>query len=184
MAKKNTPAWQQVVQIALNNVPERDNGRDAWEKLNEEERSAVMDFLREHCGEEAPAKLEEICGKIKHPKWWTWCWGILGFLLFMAVWLWLYDWLQDLLDTRVTPYVWLILCPLNMHTAWQGNPAGNAMEIWKKHAATHDGTTLALDYMLRAYTAPRRERMSKGMFVSWLVLWLLHIGLLLWDYLE
>lgn len=184
MAKKNTPAWQQVVQIALDNVPGRDNGRDAWNKLNDEEKAAVMDFLRVHCGEDAPAKLEEICGKIKHPKWWTWCWGILVFLLFMVVGLWLCDWLQEWMDVRTSRFLWLIVCPMNMHTAWNGYPAANAQEIWKKHDDTYSGTERALDYMLCAYTAPRKERMHKGLFISWLVLWLLHIGLLLWDYLE
>lgn len=184
MAKKNTPAWQQVVQIALNNVPERDNGRDAWEKLNEEERSAVMDFLTEHCGEEAPAKLEEICGKIKHPKWWTWCWVIFSMAaLFAAVFL-LVDWWESWTDMQFAPFLWLLVCPLNMHTAWNGYPATKAQEIWKTHNDTYSGTERALDEMLREYTAPRKERMNKGMFVFWLIAWLVYIGMFLWDLLK
>ena len=48
MAKKTVPAWQQVLLVALNNVPGAKNGRDAREKLNDGEKAAVMDFLTEH----------------------------------------------------------------------------------------------------------------------------------------
>ena len=181
MSRKNLPAWQQVVQIALNNVPERDNGRDAWEKLNEEERSAVMDFLTEHCGEEAPAKLEETCGKIKHPQWWVWFWVIFSMAALFAVGFLLVDWWESWTDMQFAPFLWLLVCPLNMHTAWKGNPAGKAQEIWKTHNDTYSGTERALDEMLREYTAPRKARMNKGMFVFWLVMLVLWGFLVAWE---
>ena len=176
MAKKNTPAWQQVVQIALNNVPQREDGHDAWNKLNDEEKVAVTDFLTEHCGEEAPAKLEEICGKIKHPKWWTWFWAIFSMAALVAVYVLLITRWESWTDMQLAPFVWLIVCPLNMHTAWKGNPAGKAQEIWKTHSDTYSGTERALGEMLREYTAPRRERMNKTGIVFWLVM------LVLWGF--
>ena len=48
MAKRMVPAWQQVLLVALNNVRKAKNGRDAWDKLNDGEKAAVMDFLTEH----------------------------------------------------------------------------------------------------------------------------------------
>lgn len=181
MSRKNLPAWQQVVQIALNNVPERDNGRDAWEKLNEEERSAVMDFLTEHCGEEAPAKLEEICGKIKHPKWWVWFWVIFSMAaLFAAVFL-LVDWWESWTDMRLSPFVWLILCPLNMYTAWKGDQSSKAQEIWKAHSPNQGDTATALKYMYQAYTAPRKERINKASFCFWLVMLVFWGFLVAWE---
>ena len=171
MAKEILPAWQQVLLVALNGVPHRENGHDAWMKLNEEEQSAVMDFLTEHCGENAQAALEEACGKIKRPKWWTWFWAIFSIVVMLVVGLLLLDWWESLTDVRLTPFLWFgLLCPMNMHTAWKGNPAGAALEIWEKHVDTRYGTTLALNDMYRAYTTPRKERMNKAGFVFWLVM--------------
>lgn len=68
MARKDLPAWQQVVLTALNNVPEAEDGHDAWQKLNAEEQAAVMGFLGEHCGhasEQAKAMLAETAGMVK-----------------------------------------------------------------------------------------------------------------------
>lgn len=84
MAKKNPPAWQQVVQIALDNVRHRGDGYDAWSKLNEEEQAAVRSFLTEHCGEDADAALEETCRQIKNPKWCTYFWVIFSFVILMG----------------------------------------------------------------------------------------------------
>ena len=169
MAKK-IPAWQQVVLIALNNIPHREDGHDAWNKLNDEEKAAVMDFLTEHCGEEAPAMLEETCGKIKHPKWWGWFWGIFSLAALFAAFFLLVDWWESWTDMQLAPFMWLILCPLNMYTAWKGNPAGKAQEIWKAHSPNQGDTAAALKYMCQAYTAPRKERISKASFCFWLVM--------------
>ena len=179
MAKKTVPAWQQVLLVALNNVPGAKNGRDAWDKLNDGEKAAVMDFLTEHCGDEAQAKLEETCGQVKQGKGWRTTVGLLIVLAILAVALWAMLWLEKYVED-VHQYLWLVLCPLNMYTAWQGNLAGKAQQIWKERAETDQGTVLALKVMYQIYTAPRKERMNKVMFGLWLVMWLLWIGLVLW----
>lgn len=179
MAKKTVPAWQQVLLVALNNVPGAKNGRDAWEKLNDGEKAAVMDYLTEHCGEEAQVKLDEVCGKVKHGKGWRTTVSLLIVLAMLAVVLWAMLWLEKYVE-GVHRYLWIVLCPLNMLMAWQGDPAGKAQQIWKERAETDKGTVLALKEMYRVYTAPRKERMNKVMFGLWLVMWLLWIGLVLW----
>ena len=58
--KKSLPGWQQVLLVVLNNVPKAKNGQDAWNGLNADEKTAVMAFLAEHCGEDrAQSALEE-----------------------------------------------------------------------------------------------------------------------------
>ena len=53
MERKNPPAWQQVVLTVLNSMHRVKNGHDAWDKLKDEEKAAVMAFLNGHCGERA-----------------------------------------------------------------------------------------------------------------------------------
>lgn len=168
-----------MLRVALESVPDAGNGRDAWEKLNDGEKAAVMDFLTEYCGDEAQAKLDEVCGKVKHGKGWRTTVSLLIILAILAVvvgaMLWLEKYVED-----VHQYLWIVLCPLNMYTAWQGNPAGKARQIWEEHTQTGKGTALALEEMYQVYTAPRKERMNKVLFGFWLVSWLLWIGLVLW----
>ena len=179
MAKKTVPAWQQVLLVALNNVPGAKNGRDAWNRLNDGEKAAVMDFLTEHCGDEAQAKLDETCGQVKQGKGWRTTVSLLIVLAMLAVALWAMLWLEKYVED-VHRYLWIVLCPLNMLTAWQGNPAGEAQQVWKERAETDKGTALALKGMYQIYTTPRKERMNKVMFGVWLVMWLLWIGSVLW----
>lgn len=170
MAKEKIPAWQQVLLIALNNIPHRENGHDAWNKLNDEEKAAVMDFLTEHCGENAQAALEETCRKIKHPKWWVWFWAIFSMAALFAAFFLLVEWWESWTDMQISPFLWLILCPLNMYTAWKGNPSSKAQKIWKAHSPNQGDTAAALKYMYQAYTAPRKERINKASFCFWLVM--------------
>ena len=180
MARK-IPDWQQVLLLALNNIPHREDGHDAWDKLDEEEQSAVMDFLTEHCGENADTALEDTCSRIKHPKWWTWFWVIFSMVAMFAAGLLLLDWWESWTDMQFAPFLWLILCPLNMYTAWKGNPAGKAQEIWKAHSPNRGDTLAALQYMYQAYTAPRRERINKASFCFWLVMLVLWGFFVAWE---
>ena len=105
--------------------------------------------------------------------------SLLIVLAILAVVLWAMLWLEKYVED-VHQYLWLVLCPLNMYTAWQGNPVGKAQQIWEERAETDQGTALALKVMYQIYTAPRKARMNKVMFGFWLVMWLLWIGLMLW----
>lgn len=180
MAKKTIPAWQQVLLVALESVPEHDNGADAWQRLNPAEQAAIMDYLAAHCGDEAQAKLDETCAKIKHPKWWMMCWVIMSLVALMVIGLLLMTWLEEVRGARVVPFLWLVLCPLKMYSAWQGDPRGKAQQAWEKQEETYEGTTRALNDMHRLYTLPRAERMDKGYFIFYLVGELVWIGLLIW----
>jgi len=184
MAKEITPAWQQVLLIALNNVPKTKTGHEAWEKLNAEERSAVMDFLTEHCGDDAPAALEEACGKIQRPVWWRWLlWGVLWVAVAVA-WVALFEWAEKLLDWELSPVFWALLALGNIHTGLIGSPFGKMQEMWKEHVATHYGTTLALNDMYRHYNLPRRERIGKGMVICWAVLLVCNVFLFIGEIAE
>ena len=141
MAKEIMPAWQQVLLIALNNVPKAKTGHEAWEKLNAEEQSAVMDFLAEHCGEKAQAALEDACGKIQRPVWWRW--PLCG-LLWVAVavaWLALVQWAEKLLDWELSPVFWALIALTNIHTGLIGSPFGKMQEMWKDRTC-HDTKTI------------------------------------------
>ncbi len=184
MAKKTFPAWQQVLLTALNNVPKAKNGHDAWAKLNDEEQAAMMDFLTEHCGENAQAALEESCGKIKREKWWNTLWVGLAVLIFSVLVVAIWYWAEERLGKEITPYVWTALTLLNLSTTLRGEPFSQMIRIWKEHVATQYGTTLALNDMYRHYNLPRRERISKGMFILWLVMLVLWIGLIIWRHVR
>ncbi len=184
MAKEIMPAWQQVLLIALNNVPKAKTGHEAWEKLNAEEQSAVMDFLAEHCGEKAQAALEDACGKIQRPVWWRWLlWGLLWVAVAVA-WVALFEWAEKLLDWELSPVFWALIALTNIHTGLIGSPFGKMQEMWKEHVATHYGTTLALNDMYRHYNLPRRERISKGMVICWAVLLVCNVFLFIGEIAE
>lgn len=185
MAKDITPAWQQVLLIALNNVPHREDGHDAWQKLSPDEQAAVTDFLSEHCGENAPAALEATCGKIKHPKWWVTFWAVFSLIIVCGAATFLLFRLQDALDVRVWLYLWPPLCLMNILSAWKGNPSIKAQTIWHERIETREGARAALDSMLGVFSAPRREHMQKGSIIFYaimLVVYLLLIGLDLRDH--
>ena len=173
MAKK-IPEWQQVLLVALNNVPHRQDGHDAWNRLNEEEQAAVRIFLIEHCGEEAAA-LEETCGQIKHPKWWVYFWMIFSFVLLMVAGMFVFDWFEAWTGMKLTPFLWLlVMCPGYWRSAWKGDPTGEAQEVWKHHEATRAGTAAALKHMYYMYTSPPEARRSRdGLIyaVALTVLW-------------
>ena len=183
MKRKNLPAWQQVVVTVLNSMYSVKNGHEAWDKLTEEEQTAVNNYLTEYCGDEAQAKLEETCSMMKHSRWVVQCWTTLLVVAFIAAWIGFFFWLRRVLNRRVTLYSWLLICPINMYTAWHGNPAGKARQIWEDYMETRVDAASALNRMHLAYTAPRKERMNKGSFYLWLVLWLLYIGMMLLDVL-
>ena len=83
MERKNTPAWQQVVLTVLNSMHRVKNGHDAWDKLKDEEKAAVMAFLTEHCGEKAEAALEDTCAQARPSKLSE---GLGNFLALVGLW--------------------------------------------------------------------------------------------------
>ena len=177
MKQKRLPAWQQVVQVALGNVPGAKDGHDAWEQLNVEEKAAVMDFLAEHCGADARAKLDEACGKRRYLRGWRKYLAFLGSLAFVAGFAALLYWLEEKLELRLQVYLLMILIMENLRQAWNPPPDRELQTIWRKHVNTHYGTTLALNDMHKAVCAPPRDRRKMGSVIGWAVLLALYIPL-------
>ena len=87
MAIDIRPAWQQVLLVALNNVPKGKDGRGAWDKLNAEEQSAAMEFLAEHVGEEnADTALDETCAMIRRRRLPRWLLVVFAVIFWLIVW--------------------------------------------------------------------------------------------------
>lgn len=182
MAKKNLPAWQRVLLVALNNVPEAKDGHDAWEKLNGEEQAAVLEYLAEHCGADARAKLDEACEKPRYLRGWRKYLAFLGSLALVAGFTALLYWLEEKLELRIQVYLLTILIMGNLRQAWNPPPDWELQTIWRKRVNTHYGTTLALNDMHKVVCAPPRDRRKMGSVIGWAVLLALYIplGVLEW----
>ena len=105
MKRKRLPAWQQVLLVVLNGMCGVKNGHEAWDKLKDEERAAVMDFLAEYCGENASSALADTCAIAKPSRLSEGLGNFLGFVGAVAIWLvvkrasdWLssIDWMEPL----------------------------------------------------------------------------------------
>ncbi len=180
MKRKNLPAWQQVLLVALNNVPKAKNGRDAWNKLNDGEKAAVTDFLAEHCGEEAQAKLEETCGKIKHGRGWKTTLGLLIVLAILAVFVGAMLWLDKYVE-GVHRYLWVVVCLRHMIRAWNGDRQGNMQIIWWERVNTQHGTSIALRDMHRTLELSSEVLRNKKDLIFWAILMILWIAMIVLD---
>ena len=176
MKQRNLPVWQQVLLVVLRDVPEHENGTDAWQRLSPEEQSAVMDYLTLHCGDDAHARLDETCAKIKHSKWWMSFWLTFAAIILIVALIVLNEWMENWIDLH--PFLMLPIILRNLRDAWQGNPAAKVQQIWHKHVDTQEGIADALRDMHQAYTVQRR---STGYFVLWLVLLVLYAFVALAD---
>ena len=168
MARK-LPAWQQVLLVALNNVPGAKNGRDAWDKLNDGEKAAVMDFLTEHCGDEAQAKLEETTAMIGSGKRYAWLWVLLVMLVITALLIGGY-WVLEQRVGDLKGWVIILLCVSRLEQAWNVSPVQRMAEIWGERTSTHAGTASALKEMHQTFCLPKKELRSKAAMVLWAAL--------------
>lgn len=168
MGKK--PAWQQVVLHVLRNVPEAKNGHDAWEKLKEEEKSAVMGFLAEHGDMEAHTALEETCARIKRPQWLNVTGAVLIAVAAMAASVTLVLWMRNHAGVDLKPWFLMLFIVLHLRNAWQGNPANKALQVLHSYMENRENLPGTLEKMYHVYTMPRKERMDKVFFAIYLVL--------------
>ena len=150
MAKKAYPAWQEVVLTALRCVPKGKDGPGAWSRLNEEEQTAVLAFLGEHCGEErAQTALEDTIALYKRTTWKDW----LGFAAWLALWTTIVVagiWLEEQTGFDIHLYLMTGLCASHLRQAWRALPGYRMAEIWRKHVDTGYGTQLALPHGVSA----------------------------------
>ena len=164
MSRKSLPAWQQVLLTALENVPKAKNGRDAWEKLNEAEKAAVMDFLTEHCGEDAQEKLEESYGMVKSP---AWRWGeVIAALLMLAVVIAGCLYVENRLDKNHSMLFWTFYSLNRVIDDIAGARRTAMREAWTQHEQTQEGVSIALANMKEVVAKPLSE-LCKG---GWLIL--------------
>jgi len=183
MKRKNLPAWQQVLLVALESVPKAKDGRDAWDKLNEEEKAAVMDFLAEHCGEDkAQDALEETCGKVKHGRGWQTTWGVLIGFGILAVICAALVWLGEQ-NNMFFAYLWIVMSLIHMIQAWNGDRHGRMQTIWLEHVDSLYGTTLALQDMYRTTDMPKELLRRKADLIFWGISTFVWIGLTVWKHL-
>ena len=186
MAKKNTPEWQQVVLAVLNSMYSVKNGHEAWNKLTEEEKTAVNNYLAEHCGDEAQVKLDETCAIAKPSRLSEGLGNFLGFVGAVAIFF-AYkrasDWLSSV--AWLEPLQWL--CTLLMFGLWilsiiADERPSRMMALWRDWANRDDGPKAVLDEMYHVTQLSRWQAMDKGMLVLRLILFgvLLAVCILNW----
>lgn len=186
MPKKNQPAWQQVLLTVLNSMYSVKNGQEAWDKLNDEEKAAVTDFLAEHCGENTDTALADACAAAKPSRLSE---GVNGFLSLIGVvaiyfvykrvsdWLSSMDWLE--------PLQWLcilLMFGLYIFSIFSDDRPSRMLALWRDREKCDGGPKTALEEMHRVTQMSRWQAMDKGMLVLRLILFgvLLAICILNW----
>lgn len=175
MAKKTYPAWQQVVLTTLNGMFCVKNGHEAWQKLNAEAQAAVMDFLAEHCGENAPSALADICAIAKPSRISEGLGNFLGFVGAVAIFFvlkWVSDWLSSIGWPEPLQWLWILLmfglCSLSI---FADDRTTRMLKLWRDRENCDGGSKAVLDEMYRVMQMSRWQAMDKGMLVLRLV-WL------------
>lgn len=164
MKRKNLPAWQQVLLVALESVPKAKDGRDAWDKLNEEEKAAVMDFLAEHCGNDAQEKLEESYEMVQSQ---ALRWGeVIAYLLMLAVVITGCLYVGNRLDKNHSMIFWTFYSLNRVIDDIAGARRAAMREVWNQREQTQEGVSIALANMKEAVAQPLSE-LCKG---GWLIL--------------
>lgn len=179
MKQKHLPAWQQVLLVVLNGMFRAKNGNEAWDKLKDEEKAAVTDFLTEHCGENAPSALADTCAIAKPSRISEGLENLLGVVGAVAIcfvlkrasdWLSSIDWLAPLQWLYV-----LLMFGLYILSIFSDDRPSRMRELWCDRENQDGGAKAVLDGMYRVTQMTRWQAMDKGMLVLRLILF----GLLL-----
>ncbi len=186
MAKDVRPAWQQVLLVVLNSMFGVKNGCEAWDKLKDEEKAAVTDFLAEHCGENASSALAETCAIAKPSRLSESLGNFLGFVGAVAICFvlkWISDWLSsiDWLEPLQWLYV-LLMLGLYIMSFFADERPSRMLELWRDRENCDGGSKSVLDEMYRVMQMSRWQAMDKGMLVLRLILFgiLLALCILNW----
>ncbi len=172
--KKKLPGWQQVVLTVLNGMFSVKNGREAWDKLSDEEKAAMAEFLAEHCGEDAPSALEETCAIAKPSRLSEGLGAFLGLVGAAAIyfaykrisaWLSSIEWLEPL------QWLWILLMWGLIILSFFGDDRPSRMqELWRYRENQDGGPKAVLDGMYRVTQMTRWQAMDKGMLVLRIIL--------------
>ena len=171
MKRENLPAWQQVVVTVLNSMYSVKNGHDAWDKLKDEEKAAVTDFLSEHCGKKAPSALADTCAIAKPSRMSEGVGNFLGFVGAVAIFFvlkWVSDWLSSV--AWLEPLYSLLMSGLCILSIFADDRPSRMLELWRDRENCDGGSKAVLDEMYRVTQMSRWQAMDKGMLVLRLVL--------------
>lgn len=179
MLKKTLPAWQQVLLTALNNVPKAKDGRDAWQKLNENEQAAVMGFLGEHCGhdpEQVQAMLDETAGMVKPRS--KRMLILTGAVIATIAVIWILIVLVNMYSDQATHAIHVGIWLFNSISVIINAKGDRMLLLWSEHEDNEDSTRAALEDMHRAQTGTVWAAVRKWwlftcliLLVLWLVAW-------------
>ena len=166
MKRKNLPAWQQVVVTVLNSMYSVKNGHEAWNKLTDEEKTAVNDYLAEHCGEEAQAKLEETCAIAKPSRQPEWLLLLLGFgagLAILVLWKRAKEWITwpELPQSAAWAFEALLWGFLIL-TLFPDEHWSRLRQLWHDRADNENGLAAVLAEMHRVTQMTRWQVLDKG----------------------
>ena len=169
MKQKRLPAWQQVLLVVLNGMCGVKNGHEAWDKLKDEERAAVMDFLAEYCGENASSALADTCAIAKPSRLSEGLGNFLGFAGAVAIWFVLKrasDWLSSIDWMETLRWLWLLLMfGLYALSLFSDNRPSRMLELWRDREYCESDLKAVLDGMYRVTQMSRWQAMDKGMLV-------------------
>ena len=169
MKRRQLPAWQQVLLVALESVPKAKNGQDAWDKLNEEEKAAVMDFLAEPGGEDAEARLRETCAIARPSRLPEWLQIIFGVGVAVAVY-----WLLEHVLERITwpdmpqAIVWVVevlFWAMLIVFLFPDERLARMRQLWSDRAGNEDGPDAVLAEMQRVTQMTRWQALDKEKLV-------------------
>lgn len=165
MAKKNVPAWQQVLLAALRNTPKARDGHDAWERMTDDEKSGVMGFLAEQCGaENAERALEESCAMIGRRKLPGWLRVILTILFWFAVW----QAVKIVIFCLPTRMVWVIdlcYCALLLFVLVHDDRSRQLAQLWHEREQNLKGPRSVLEQMHNTACLTRWQALDKGYLI-------------------
>ena len=166
MKRKNLPAWQQVVVTVLNSMYNVKNGYEAWNKLTEEEQTAVNNYLTEYCGDEAQVKLDETCAIAKPSRLPEWLLLLLGFGAGLAIFV-LWERAKEWITWPELPQsaAWVfeaLLWGFLILTLFPDEHWSRLRQLWHDRADNENGLAAVLAEMHRVTQMTRWQVLDKG----------------------
>lgn len=165
MAKKNVPAWQQVLLAALRNTPKARDGHDAWARMTDDEKSGVMGFLAEQCGaENAESALEESCAMIGRRKLPAWLRVILTILFWFAVW----QAVKIVIFCLPAKMAWVIdlcYCALLLLALVHDDRGRQLAQLWYEREQNLKGPRSVLEQMHNTARLTRWQALDRGYLI-------------------
>lgn len=150
---------------ALAGTPKAKDGHDAWRRMTDAEKSAVMDFLAEHVGEEkAQAALEESCAMIGRRRLPRWLRVILTIVFWVAIW----QAVKLVIFYLPAELVWIIdlcYCALLLFALVHDDRGRQLEQLWFEREQNLKGLCSVLDQMHNVTQLSKRQALDKGFLI-------------------